>query len=160
MQLPVFYDGVTAITNDVGYQKIDNTIVYFYGTLPVFSHALDDLNSFRVIVSQLYVNGNLSQSVPARVFQIKPLALKRWVKKYREGGPGSFFKSRKGGSRARVLTAEVLEKVQTRLNEGYTISQISKELSLSYDVLRKAVADGRLSKSAEKKTKRRNHPVK
>ena len=146
MQLPVFCDGVTAITNDVGYQKTENTVVYFYGTMPVFSHALEDLDSFRMIVSQLYVNGSVPQSVLAKAFQIKPLALKRWVKKYREEGPGSFFKSRKGGSRARVLTAEVLEKVQARLDTGYTISEISKELTLSYDVLRKAVADGRLSK--------------
>ena len=116
MQLPVFCDGVTAITNDVGYQKIENTVVYFYGTLPVFSHALEDLNSFRMIVSQLYVNGSVPQSVLAQAFQIKPLALKRWVKKYREEGPGSFFKSRKGGSRARVLTAEVLEKVIAGIN--------------------------------------------
>ena len=151
MQLPVFYDGVTAITNDVGYQKTEGTVVYFYGTMPVFSHAPDDLDSFRMIVSQLYVNGNVPQSVLARVFQIKPLALKRWVKRYREEGPGAFFKSRKGGSKACVLIPEVLAKVQGRLNEGYTISQISRELSLSYDVLRKAVADGRLSKSSKKK---------
>ena len=153
MQLPVFCDGVTAITNDVGYQKNENTVVYFYGTMPVFSHALEDLDSFRMIVSQLYVNGSVPQSVLSRAFQIKPLALKRWVKKYREQGPGSFFKSRKGGSRARVLTTEVLEKVQAGLDAGETISEISRELSLSYDVLRKAVADGRLSKpeSATKK---------
>ncbi len=151
MQLPVFYDGVTAITNDVGYQKTEESVVYFYGTLPVFSHALDDLDSFRMIVSQLYVNGSVPQSVLARVFQIKPLAIKRWVKRYREDGPGTFFKSRKGGSKARVLTAEVLEKVQGRLNEGRTISEISRELALSYDVLRKALADGRLSKPAKKK---------
>lgn len=151
MQLPVFYDGVTAITNDVGYQKTEDTVVYFYGTLPVFSHAVDDLNSFRMIVSQLYINGSVAQSKLAQVFQIKPLALKRWVKRYREEGPGTFFKSRKGGSKARVLTAEVLEKVQGRLNEGYTISEISKELNISYDVLRKAVGDGRLSKPLKKK---------
>ena len=159
MQLPVFYDGVNAITNDVGYQKTEDTVVYFYGTLPVFSHALDDVNSFRMIVSQFYVNGNVPQSVLTRVFQIKPLALKRWVKKYREAGPGGFFKSRKGGSRARILTAEVLEKVQARLDEGYTISQISKELGLSYDVLLKAVADGRLSKPQKNDTTQRASEV-
>ena len=155
MQLPVFCDGVTAITNDVGYQKNENTVVYFYGTMPVFSHALEDLDSFRMIVSQLYVNGSVPQSVLSRAFQIKPLALKRWVKKYREQGPGSFFKSRKGGSRARVLTTEVLEKVQAGLDAGETISEISRELSLSYDVLRKAVADGRLSKPESVPKKKR-----
>ena len=151
MQLPVFFEGTIPITNDVGYEKRDGRVYYFYGTMPVFSHALDDLDSFRMIMSQLYVNGNVTQSVLAQVFQIKPLSLKRWVKRYRQDGPGAFFKSRKGGSKARILTPDVLEKVQGRLNEGATISELSRELKLSYDVLRKAVSDGRLSKLPEKK---------
>ena len=53
MQLPVFYEGVTAITNDVGYEKQEDTVVYYCGTMPVFSHCIDDLDSFRMIVSQL-----------------------------------------------------------------------------------------------------------
>ena len=43
MQLPVFSDGVNPITNDVGYQRKENTVVYYCGTMPVFSHAVDDL---------------------------------------------------------------------------------------------------------------------
>jgi hydroxyethylthiazole kinase-like sugar kinase family protein len=79
MQLPIFSDGVTPITNDVGYEKKENTVVYYCGTMPVFSHAVDDLDSFRMIVSQLYVNGTVCQANLTRAFQIKPLALKRWV---------------------------------------------------------------------------------
>jgi transposase-like protein len=34
-----------------------------------------------------------------RAFGIKPLALKRWVKKYREEGPGGFYIEKRGRPR-------------------------------------------------------------
>ena len=77
MQLPIFSDGVTPITNDVGYERKENTVVYYCGTMPVFSHAVADLDSFRMIVSQLYVNGTVCKANLTHAFQIKPLALKR-----------------------------------------------------------------------------------
>jgi transposase-like protein len=152
MQLPIFYDGVTPITNDVGYEKKEHTVVYSCGTMPVFSHAVDDLDSFRMIVSQLYVNGTVTQATLTRAFQIKPLALKRWVKRYRTEGPRAFFGSRTGGSQPKVLTPEVRARAQSRLDQGQSLSEIAAELGLNYDVLRKAVADGRLKKSLKKKT--------
>ena len=151
MQLPIFSEGVNPITNDVGYQKKENLVVYYCGTMPVFSHEVDDLDSFRMIVSQLYVNGTVCQANLIRAFQIKPLALKRWVKRYRADGPRAFFQSRRGGSKPKVLTAEMLARVQSRLDEGQSLSEIGAELGLSYDVLRKAVADGRLKKPLKKK---------
>ena len=151
MQLPIFSDGVNPITNDVGYQKKENTVVYYCGTMPVFSHAVDDLDSFRMIVSQLYVNGTVGQANLTRAFQIKPLALKRWVKRYRADGARAFFQSRPGGSKAKVLTPEVRARVQSRLDQGQSLSEIAAELALKYDVLRKAVADGRLKKPLKKR---------
>ena len=35
-----------------------NTVVYYCGTMPVFSHAVGDWDSFRMIVRQLYVNSS------------------------------------------------------------------------------------------------------
>ena len=159
MQLPIFYDGVNPITNDVGYETKEGTVVYYCGTMPVFSHSVDDLDSFRMIVSQLYVNGTVRQANITRAFHIQPLALKRWVKRYRAQGARAFFQSRKGGSKPKVLTAEVRERVQSRLDQGRTLSEISAELSLNYDVLRKAIADGRLKKPAKKKTTARIQSV-
>jgi transposase-like protein len=155
MQLPIFYDGVNPITNDVGYEKKENTVVYYCGTMPVFSHSVDDLDAFRMIVSQLYVNGTVRQANLARAFQIKALALKRWVKRCRADGARAFFQSRSGGSKPTVLTPEVRARVQSRLDQGQSLSQISAELALTYDVLRKAVADGRLKRRFKKKTKAR-----
>ena len=53
MQLPTFLAGVNDITNDIGYEGAEEMVVYHCGTMPVFSHHVDDLDSFRMITSQL-----------------------------------------------------------------------------------------------------------
>ncbi len=126
MQLPIFSDGVTPITNDVGYERKENSVVYYCGTMPVFSHSVDDLDSFRMIVSQLYVNGTVCQANLTRAFQIKPRALKRWVKRYRAEGARAFFQSRTRGCKPKDLTPEVRARVQSRLDQGQSLSEIRK----------------------------------
>lgn len=91
LQLPIFQEGVNLITPQLGYQREGDEIVYLHGMMPVFLHRVDDIASFKMIISQFYLNGNAKQAELVRAFGIQPLALKRWVKKYREGGPGVFF---------------------------------------------------------------------
>ncbi len=153
LQLPIFYDGVNLISNDVGYEKRDGKIVYFCASMPVFSHDENDLASFRTITSQLYVNGNAGQAQIARAFGIRTQALKRWVKSYRED-PGTFYRPRKTRSGGTVLTPVILGKAQIRLDEGKSISEVAKELTVAFDTVRKALADGRLS-SLKKTTRSR-----
>jgi hypothetical protein len=95
LQLPIFHEGVHAITPDLGYRREGDQIAYMHGMMPVFLHATDDLASFRMIVSQFYINGNAKQMDLVRAFGIKPVTLKRWVKKYREGGPRAFFENKR-----------------------------------------------------------------
>jgi DNA-binding MarR family transcriptional regulator len=159
LQLPIFYDGVNPITNDIGYEKRDGTVIYFCGSVPIFSHAEDDLDSFRTITSQLYVNGNASQAQIARAFGIKEQALKRWVKRYREKGAKAFYQPRKTRGKATVLTPEVREKAQIRLDQGSSGSETAKELGISYDVVRKAIADGRLSVPEKKTVLKTGRPI-
>ena len=99
MQLPIFQDGVHLITRDLGYRREGGQITYFQGVMPVFAHDIKDVASFQMISSQFFVNGNVKQMDIVRAFGIKPLALKRWVKKYREGGPGAFYIERRGRPR-------------------------------------------------------------
>ena len=95
LQMPIFSEGVHLITPDLGYQREGDEIIYLHGMMPVFLHHCDDMASFKMIVSQFYLNGNAKQAELVRVFGIQPLALKRWVKKYREGGPSAFFQTRR-----------------------------------------------------------------
>ncbi len=76
-------------------------IVYLNGMMPVFTHEVSDINTFKMIVSQFYINGTAKQVDLVRAFGINPLSLKRWVKKYREEGPGGFFKHRRTQKRSK-----------------------------------------------------------
>ena len=67
LQLPIFMDGVTEVTASVGYEKKDGQIVYYNGAAPIFMHKEDDIASFKVITSQLYINGAAKQAEIVKV---------------------------------------------------------------------------------------------
>jgi len=150
--LPLFPADVTPINNLLSFAKRDGMIYYFHGCFPVFCHDEDDVKSFRMFTSQLYVNGSCKQSEIVRAFGVSAISVKRWVKKYRTGGTAAFFAERKK-RRPRVLTPEVLSEAQEMLNEGQGRSEVAKELGLKPDTLYKAIRSGHLVE-IKKKEKR------
>jgi len=113
--------------------------------MPIFRHEESDINSFKMFVSQLYVNGNAKQVEIVRAFGVNPLAVKRWVKRYTEGGPEVFYKPRKVRS-ATVLTKEKLNEIQNHLDQGLPVSKISALVSVKKDTIYKAIKKGKLRK--------------
>ena len=101
LQLPIFLEGVTLITPELGYSLKDGQVVHLHGMLPVFTHDVTDTASFKMIASQFYVNGAAKQAQIVKAFGINPLALKRWVKKYREEGAKAFFIEKRGRSKGK-----------------------------------------------------------
>lgn len=150
LQLPIFPKGMTLINQNLGLARKDNTVTYIYGSLPIFSHDIDDMQTFRMFCSQLYVNGSASQADICRAFGVSKISVKRSVKLYREKGAAGFFAepNRRGSV---VLTPPVLEKVQGLLDAGHSIPEIARELSLKADTLRKAVQAGKLHKPQKKR---------
>lgn len=153
-QLPLFPKGTTQININLAFEKRDTRVTYFYGTLPVFTHAEDDLPTFYMIISQLYINGSATQAELYRAFGISAISVKRAVKKYREQGAAGFYKPRPTRG-ATVLTDEVLAQAQELLDEGNDVGSVAKALRIKSNTLNKAVLDGRLHKPFKKKTKTR-----
>lgn len=148
--LPLFSDDATPINELISFRRKDGMVYYFHGCLPVFSHPQDDKASFWMFTSQLYVDGNCTQSEIARAFGVTAISLKRAVKKYRQGGgAAAFFQSPRIERNPRVLTADVLGQAQSMLDEGIPRSDIALELNIKPDTLYRAVRSGKL---AEKKT--------
>lgn len=150
LQLPLFPRGVTEITVRLSFKREGKLITYYHGTLPVFSHAEDDLATFRLITSQLIEGGHVSQAQIARSFGIPLITVKRSVKRFREEGARGFYVERKARGAA-VLTESVLLNVQQHLDNGLSVKDVAAELSLKKDTLNKAVRAGRLH-VAKKKT--------
>lgn len=149
MQLPMFPAGTVHLTPDLAAQCGAEEIVYYHGTLPVFRHRREDVQSFRLFTSQLYVQGHVQQSDLVRVFGVTAISVKRAVKLYREEGPGGFWRARATRGAA-VLTTEVLAQVQAALDQGQELKDIVRAQGLKADTLRKAVRAGRLHRAKKK----------
>jgi transposase-like protein len=152
-QLPLFASGVTNITPELAFEKRDGSVYYFNGQLPVFSHAQDDLATFRLFSSQLVINGTATQVEIAKAFGVPLGTVKRYVKLYRTQGPKGFYAPRRARS-ASKLTAAVRAQVQAGLDEGLSVPEAARQVGLLPDTVHKAIRSGRLHRGIKKKAVR------
>lgn len=145
MLLPIFPTEAKLINANIAFQKRDGQVYYFNGHMPIFTHAEDDLASFRMFTSQLYVNGNCNQMELVKAFGVSKSSVKRAVKKYRKGGSAVFFAKRQVLKKPRILTPEVLKQAQSMLNQGQSKSKVANALDIKQDTFDKAIGSGRLS---------------
>jgi transposase len=150
VQLPLFPVGTTAITPELAFERRADQVVYFNGHLPVFTHPVEDLASFRFFTTQLIVNGTATQGQIVKAFGVPVITVKRCCRQYREGGASVFFKppARRQGHR---LTAERLGQAQAGLDEGQSVPMISAQLKILASTLHKAIDDGRLKQFKKKR---------
>lgn len=145
--LPIFPTESTLLSATIAVQKKDGVVWYFTGMMPIFSHPVEDLASFRMFTSQMYVNGNCSQQDIVRLFGVSAIGVKRAVVKYRAGGSAAFFKSKKASPKqARVFTSDVLEQAQAQLNKGQSKADVAETLGIKPDTFDQAIRDGRLTR--------------
>src|SRR6266542_5930191 len=108
VQLPIFPAGSVEINRDLACRCEGDQVIYYHGHLPVFTHARNDLASFRLFTSQLIVQGSATQGHVAKAFGVPLIAIKRSTQLYRERGAAGFFvpKARREGAK---LNAQKLE---------------------------------------------------
>jgi transposase len=152
MLLPIFTSEVTLINQLIGFAKRDGQVYYFNGQMPIFVHDEGDLDSFKMFMAQLYVTGSATQSEINKVFGLNPINMKRWAKRYREGGPGAFYK-RERKCKPRVMTSDVIDTAQALLDEAHTKKEVAEELGLKVDTVRKAIREGKLRRNKDFKKK-------
>jgi len=145
--IPIFATGTVQINSNLAYQKENGRVYYFNGhAMPVFSHAEDDVKTFKMIVSQFCVNGNATQAEIIRTFGIPSITMKRSVKIFRTEGAGGFFIKKSPKRKPRVLTPEVIEEVQKLLDEGLSPREVADKLGLKQNTLEQAIRADRLKK--------------
>ena len=151
LQLPMFPNGVTHISNELAFEKRDGQITYFNGHAPVFTHDENDIATFRMITSQFCVCGYARQSDIIRAFGVTSISLKRSVKLYRAKGAKGFYAPRVTRGAA-VLTESVVAQIEDLLADGASKSEVAKKLELKLDTLQKAIRAGRVRMPAKKKS--------
>ena len=149
LQLPMFPEGVTHITNQLAFMKKDGQVTYFNGHMPVFSHDETDIETFRMITSQFCVSGHVKQSEIIRAFGVTSISVKRSVKTYREKGPKGFYAPRVTRGPA-LLVEDVVSEIEGRLMGGATVAEIAKDLGLKLNTIQKAMREGRIRAPVKK----------
>lgn len=143
VQLPIFPQGTTPINPELAFKREADQIVYYNGHLPVFTHAVSDLASFRVFTTQLLINSTASYGQISKAFGVPMRSLKRYTRRFRDRGMAAFTKPvvPRAGSR---LTAEKLTQGQALLDEGVAVPQVSEKTGVLATTLHKAIGAGRL----------------
>lgn len=150
LQFPAFPVDSAEVSRFISFKKETGLVTYFNGAVPIFSHDEKDVKAFRMITSQFYVNGLVSQAEIVRAFGVTDISVKRAVKLYRTKGIDGFYETRRTRGPA-VLTKEVIQEVQEQFDKGATVAEVTETFSLKRDTLLKAVRAGRLH-FIEKKT--------
>jgi hypothetical protein len=145
IQLPIFPKSCTAINPDLAFEQREGTVYYFNGHLPVFSHPVDDIASFRFFTSQLISNGNASQGEISRAFGVPLVTVKRSCKKLRDEGAAGFFRPAEP-RQGHKLTDQRIARAQAMLDDGLSVPAIGAELGVLPNTLHKAISYGRLKK--------------
>lgn len=149
---PIFPEGVSLINANLAFEKKEGKVFYFQRNLPIFSHEEEDVETFRMITSQFYVNGVVTQAEIVKAFGVTSISVKRAVKLFREKGAKGFYESRRYRG-AGVLTPVVIEQAQSQLDQGIIANEVAKNLGIKKDTFYKAIKAGRLHSSKKKTLK-------
>lgn len=141
--------GTTEINEVLAFERRGDQVVYYNGHLPVFTHEVKDLASFRFFTTQLIHNGTATQGQIVNAFGVPLTTVKRCCRRYRERGAEVFYKpaARRRGHR---LSPEVLRQAQGLLDQGWAVPRMSAELDILPTTLHKALDDGRLERGKKK----------
>jgi hypothetical protein len=151
LQLPLFPKEATFISDCLGVYEREGLVQYILNGLPVYSHPVNDYNSFRFITSNFIVQGNCLKSEVERCFHVSPESVTKWHKKFVEVGGDAFFgdDARKGGKSHKII-GDVRLRIQSKLDKGQSNLSIAKEEGLRESAIRYAIKVGHLKKSPVK----------
>src|SRR5947209_20537685 len=91
LQLPIFPEGTTLITPEIGFECREGKVTYVHGHLPVFQHAQEDVAAFRYFTSRWVAYGSVGQADTVRAFDVPKGTGKRYVQRFREGSGKDVF---------------------------------------------------------------------
>jgi hypothetical protein len=138
------------ISDVVCVENLNGTWTYSVYLWPIYTHEQSQRVQFRYIAATLINAGLCKQVEIVRAFGVDRKMLGRAQQQLRERGAESFFQKRPGRKAGTILTGERLAQAQQLLNEGLSRAEVSAELQIKTDTLRKALKDGRLTPAANR----------
>jgi predicted transcriptional regulator len=147
LMLPIFPLDTRMISRCLGVYERDSIVQYIANGLPIYSHASEDLQSFRFITSNFINQGLCKSSEVSRCFGIPVDSVKRYLTKLRTEGEVAFFSGEKRKGYCHKIRGSVLENIQKKLDKGRSVNSIAKEEGLTEGSIRYSIKQGYLKKT-------------
>jgi transposase len=155
LQLPLFSRETKLISECVGYYTKDGVVQYIVNGLPVFGHGVEDINSFRYIVSNFIDQGLCKKVEVQRAFNVSDDSIYRYYKLYKEKGADGFFGERaRSKQKCHKVIGETAEIIQKEIDKGRSINSIAKEFGISEGTIRYQIQQGYLKKKVNNPRRR------
>ena len=150
--LPLFIEGENNINKKISYEKSshDNNIYYYLYCNPVAFHRIDDHIQFKIVTSQIIMNGHCKNIEIVKAFGVSEISVKRSVKKLRTQGVEGFYKTRNTRKGGTILIPDILVEAQEMLDAEESRNDIALKLSLKVNTLSKAIQAGKLTEHKKK----------
>ena len=120
--------GATSINEQVCVVPENGKWVYYISMCPVYWHAEDDEEHFRLVIAQLIESGACRHHEIVAAFGLTKNRVCRAVRQLRERGIKSFFEKRRTRNGGTQLTTEKIPQAQRLLDRGMSRQDVAEEL--------------------------------
>jgi predicted ArsR family transcriptional regulator len=146
MQMPFFPTNTKLINSTLGYFEKDGTVFYLHNGLPIYIHAVNDMNYYRFVSATLVENGLCTISELAQALCVNEKNIQRYVQSLRLKGAKWFFNREEKRGQCYKLDSTKFERAQEALYKEVPVRQIAKELQVTEGALRHHIRTGKLKK--------------
>ena len=144
--LPIYPHDTKLISSRLGVFTEDGMVHYIANGLPIYTHAVDNIHSFRFITSNLIDRGLCKAREVAECFNIPENSVTRQLSLFRKEGANAFFSREVNDKKSHKLHGELLLRVQRGLDKGLSNNAIAKKEGISEGTIRYGLAKGTLKK--------------
>src|SRR3990170_8270849 len=142
LQFPYYPRDTKMISDCVGVYENEGIVQYIVNGLPVYRHALSDMNAFRFITSNFICQGLCRKVDVQRCFGVSEDTVGRAVKKFKEQGESGFFGDDARKGRAHKIVGDRRLRIQSKLDKCQSVNSIAKEEGVRESAIRYQIKQG------------------
>ena len=135
--LPIFPRGSHLISVCSAFVRNENSVIYYANGLPIYSHNIDDLRYFKLVMCSLLEQKLCTQSEIVSAFMVSSSFVSSNFKRFKDKGPEAFYGVEPRHGKAHKLVGNTREKIQKMLDSGNSNYSIARNLSyqkVRYDI--------------------------
>jgi len=140
--IPFLPEGAKPINNHVAIYRHDDKIEFYTASGPIYSCREGDMYALRLAQAIIITQKATTPAEIANALNINRTTAYRNLNRYKKHGPAGLITDKKTNRKAYKLNGVTKRKVQTFLNEGYSLKAAAKKYGITEGCIRYAIKKG------------------